>query len=187
MDNRKMRYGCLIPLLLVAVICFLNFCSRKPETAMDRFTRKLGENTDPEMVNEFRQGYKQGLSDSTAGASTTNSIERVIRSRISSQYSSTQIDRITINEDAGTSASGDYIALVYLTWNVKNSGKTSKDMLQTYSSDLAATVGNECPSVNEIAIFWTVPYLNNASAKCAYERRSGGMYASDTMWDSAFE
>ena len=50
----------------------------------------------------------------------------------------TQIDRITINDDLGTETDGDYIALVYLTWNQKNTGKTSKKMLEMYSSDLAA-------------------------------------------------
>lgn len=54
----------------------------------------------------------------------------------------TQIDRITINDDLGTEADGDYIALVYLTWNQKNTEKTSKKMLEMYSSDLAATLGS---------------------------------------------
>lgn len=68
----------------------------------------------------------------------------------------TQIDRITINDDLGTEADGDYIALVYLTWNQKNTGKTSKKMLEMYPSYLAATLGEQNRSVNEIAIFWTV-------------------------------
>ena len=54
-----------------------------------------------------------------------------------------------------------------------------------YSDDLAATVAKDAPDIQEIAIFWTVPYLN-ASAKCAYERRGEGMYEMDMMWDSAF-
>lgn len=64
----------------------------------------------------------------------------------------TQIDRITINDDFGTEADGDDIALVYLTWNQKNTGKTSKKMLEMYLSDLAATLGEQNSSVNEIAI-----------------------------------
>lgn len=67
----------------------------------------------------------------------------------------TQIDRITINDDLGTEADGNYIALVYLTWNQKNTGKTSKKMLEMYSSDLAATLVEHNSSVNEIAFSGT--------------------------------
>lgn len=94
----------------------------------------------------------------------------------------TQIDRITINDDLGTEADGDYIALVYLTWNQKNTGKTSKKMLEMYSSDLAATLGEQNSSVNEIAIFWTVPYLND-TAKCSYKRNGGSL--SKWIWHGA--
>lgn len=74
----------------------------------------------------------------------------------------------------GTDADGDCIALVYLTWNQKNTGKTSKKMLEMYSSDLAATLGEQNSSVNEIAIFWTVPHLND-TAKCSYKRNGGSL------------
>lgn len=82
----------------------------------------------------------------------TQKIEKILTDRITKQYTMTQIDRITINDDLGTDADGDYIALVYLTWNQKNTGKTSKKMLEMYSSDLAATLGEQNSSVNEIAI-----------------------------------
>ena len=68
----------------------------------------------------------------------TQEIEKNLTDRITEQYTMTQIDRITINDDLGTEADGDYIALVYLTWDQKNTGKTSKKMLEMYSSDLAA-------------------------------------------------
>lgn len=55
----------------------------------------------------------------------TQKIEKILTDRITEQYTMTQIDRITINDDLGTEADGDYIALVYLTWNQKNTGKTS--------------------------------------------------------------
>lgn len=114
------------------------------------------------------------------------SIERVIRGRVNDEYTYSDIGHITINEDLGTDAEGDYIALVYITWTQKNSGKTSKEMLKLYSDDLASTVAQECENVQEIAIFWTVPYLNNANAKCSYERRNGAMYEMDMLWDNAF-
>lgn len=97
----------------------------------------------------------------------------------------TQIDRITINDDLGTDADGDYIALVYLTWDQTNTGTTSKKMLEMYSSDLAATLSKQNSSVNEIAIFWTVPYLND-TAKCSYKRNVGGFVEMDMAWGKTF-
>ena len=47
----------------------------------------------------------------------TQKIEKILTDRITEQYTMTQIDRITINDDLGTEADGDYIALVYLTWD----------------------------------------------------------------------
>lgn len=97
----------------------------------------------------------------------------------------TQIDRITINNDLGTDADGDYIALVYLTWDQTNTGTTSKKILKMYSSDLAATLAKQNSSVNEIAIFWTVPYLND-TAKCSYKRNGGGFVEMDMAWGKTF-
>lgn len=114
-------------------------------------------------------------------------IEKTIRQRIGDEYTYTDIDSITINENLGTDdVDDDYIALVDLTWTQMNKGPTSKKMLSMYSEDLAAYIGEECPNVQEIAIFWTVPYLDNANAKCAYERKGEGMYEMDMMWDNAF-
>lgn len=98
----------------------------------------------------------------------------------------TQIDRITINDDLGTEADGDYIALVYLTWDQTNMGTTSKKMLEMYSSDLAATLAKQNSSVNEIAIFWTAPYLND-TAKCSYQRNGDGFVEMDMAWGKAFQ
>ena len=114
-------------------------------------------------------------------------IEKTIRQRIGDEYTYTDIDSITINENLGTEdVEGDYIALVNVTWTQMNKGPTSKKMLSMYSEDLAAYIGEECPNVQEIAIFWTVPYLDNANAKCAYERKGEGMYEMDIMWGNAF-
>lgn len=111
-------------------------------------------------------------------------IEKILTERIE-EYHNAVIDRITINDDLGTEDENDYIALVYLTWNTKNGGKLSKEMLKMYSDDLAATLANENDTVREIAIFWTVPYLND-TAKCSYERVPDGFVVMDEMWGKAF-
>ena len=87
----------------------------------------------------------------TSWLTETREIEKILIDRIAEQCTMTQIDRITINDDLGTEADGNYIALVYLTWGQKNTGKTSKKMLEMYSSDLAATLVEHNSSVNEIA------------------------------------
>lgn len=116
----------------------------------------------------------------------TEQIEKIINDRIAEEYTSTDIEKIIINDNLGTDEDGDYIALVYLIWNVKNSGKTSKEMLETYSSDLAATLAEQNETVKELAIFWTVPYLND-NAKCSYKRIPNGFAEMDMAWGSAFE
>lgn len=105
---------------------------------------------------------------------------------ILNNYNDTDIDSISINDNLGTDDPNDYIMLVHLTWNTKNSASTSKKVLELYSEDFAAQIGRDQSSVKEIAIFWTVPYLNNASAKWSYERMGDGMSLSDNMMDSAF-
>lgn len=106
--------------------------------------------------------------------------EKVIRQRIT-EYTHTEITQITLNPDYGTEDENDYIALVYLTWDQKNSKEMSQQVLAMYSEDLSATVGEEAPNVQEIAIFWTIPYLN-MNAKYSYERRDNGMYKTDEVW-----
>lgn len=120
-----------------------------------------------------------------AALSEKEQIEKIIRDIITDNCTLTDIDSITINDDAGTDAEGDYIALVNLTWNQKNKGETSKEVLTLYSDDIAATLADQNSSVNEIAIFWAVPYLNS-DAKCAYEREGDGFKQMDMALGEAF-
>ena len=113
-------------------------------------------------------------------------INQFVRNRIKEKYTYTDISSITINENLGTDADDDYVVLVRVIWNQKNSGKMSKTVLKLYSDDLASMIAEKFPNVQEIAIFWTVPYLNNANAKCSYERKNGSMYEMDMMWDTVF-
>ncbi len=105
---------------------------------------------------------------------------------IMGNYTYTDIESISINDNLGTEEEGDYIILARLIWNQKNKASTSKEMLSMYSSDFAARIGMDQSSVKEVAIFWTVPYLDNAGAKWAYERVDTGMQLSDTTLDSIF-
>lgn len=108
-------------------------------------------------------------------------IEQYIRNRVYDNYKQTDIDSITINDDLGTDIDGDYVALVNLTWNVKNSQELSEKMLRMYSDDLAASLATDYPDVQELCVFWKVPYLTKYNSKWAYEKRDNGMYLVDNI------
>lgn len=187
----------LIVGLIVLIFVFAAIGADIDETTDENTTISTAETTDENTTTSTTETIteKQTTTETSAvkesntkyDASTEEGkIETVISNRIVEKYTYTNIDEITINDDLGTDKEGDYIALVYLTWEQKNSGKTSKEVLTMYSNDLAATVAKENSNVQEIAIFWTVPYLNNATAKCSYERKNGEMFETDIVWDGNF-
>lgn len=112
-------------------------------------------------------------------------VKNKVKEYVDANYHDTTIDSVTVNPNLGTEKEGDYIALVRLTWHTKNSGKTSKEMLDMYSSDMAARMYKDLPEVQELAVFWTVPYLNG-SAKISFERANGGMKYTDKIFDKNF-
>ena len=127
-------------------------------------------------------GNKEALeTESVIPLTDKERIEKVIRDRISDQYTFTDIDSITINDHQGDGHTGEYIALVRLTWNQQNKADTTKTMLTMYSDDLASIVYENEPLVSEIAVFWEVPYLNS-NGKRAYVRNTNGMVVSDESW-----
>lgn len=145
---------------------------------LESFTFKYDEDASVGAGEEKAETNEQALSLSN---DIPGKIESTIRSRVSSEYTNTDIDEITINEDAGTNTEDDYIALVYLTWNVKNSESTSEEMLDMYSKDLAATLAEKYSSVQEVAVFWEVPYLTENTSKWSFERRGENMYLTDNV------
>lgn len=148
------------------------------EAENDTSESDISDDVDAEEIPPVEPAYEDG--------SAEKEIQNYAVNIIIENYTDTDIQQMEINENLGTEQDGDYIILARLTWNTKNSGTTSKEMLEMYSSDFAAHIGAEQPTVNEVAIFWTVPYLDNANAKWAYERKDEGMYLSDNMMDSVF-
>lgn len=113
-------------------------------------------------------------------------IEADLRKIVEDNYSSTDMTELTLNENLGTEDEDDYVALVYLTWDVTNSANMTKQMLALYSEDLAARVGNDLETITDLAIFWTVPYYSETTtaAKYSYERTDEGMYQTDAVVNS---
>lgn len=131
------------------------------------------------------ENYDEGENNSSN--SIESKVKKKVQKYIDDNYTYTKIDSVVVNENLGTDNDGDYIALVYLTWSQKNSGKTSKEMLDLYSSDMAARMYDDIPEIQELAIFWTVPNLNDGSAKISFERSDNGMKYTDEIFDSNFD
>ena len=168
-------------------VCLVADEKRKNSVANNSATpAESSENKAHDTDTETQSETGSSVTSKESSDSEKNTYKDNIRGHIIVNYSGTSVDSITINDDYGTDAEDDYIALVNLTWTVKNNGQMSKKVLKMYSEDLAATVAIECPNIQEIAIFWTVPYLN-ANAKCSYERKGNGMYEMDMYWDTAFD
>ena len=168
-------------------VCLVADEKRKNSVANNSATpAESSENKAHDTDTEIQSETGSSVTSKESSDSEKNTYKEDIRGHIIVNYSGTSVDSITINDDYGTDAEDDYIALVNLTWTVKNNGQMSKKVLKMYSEDLAATVAIECPNIQEIAIFWTVPYLN-ANAKCSYERKGNGMYEMDMYWDTAFD
>lgn len=107
-------------------------------------------------------------------------IEKVVKSRIDEgDYTSTKLDKITINNNLGDEEEETYITLVYMEFDIKNRRNTANEMMRMYSDDLAATLAKKgIDDVAEIAVFWEDEY-NERDLKYAYEYKDGGFFIMD--------
>lgn len=110
-------------------------------------------------------------------------IEEATRALFAEWYKNTTVDSVTVNEHLGTEKEDDFVLLVYATWDVKNSVKMTNKVLAMYSEDFAARVGQELENVQDLSVFWTVPYYSETdiSVKYSYERAGTGMYETGHM------
>ena len=75
---------------------------------------------------------------------------------------------------------GSLIVLPKLVWDRKNTAKTTKEQLETYSDHLATKLAEQS-DISEITVFWEVPYHleGDSVAKFMYERSGKGMAKTD--------
>ncbi|QRY37138.1 MULTISPECIES: hypothetical protein [Bacillus] len=106
-----------------------------------------------------------------------------IETIIEENYKTTSIEKIEINEDMGSNENNKLIALVYLSFDALNTSKTAYNMVEMYSDDLAANIGKDNDTVNQIAVFWKVPYIDEEEtvAKFSYERSGEQMKITDKV------
>lgn len=109
--------------------------------------------------------------------------EYEIESIIEDNYKAASIEKIEINQDMSTDQDNKLIALVYLSFDFKNSAQTSYNMVEMFSDDLASKIGTDNNTINQMAIFWKVPYIDEDEilAKFSYERSGKQMKITDKV------
>lgn len=97
------------------------------------------------------------------------------------KYDGSETVKIDVNENMGAN-DGSYIVLAYMSFPRKNSAKMSREMIEMYSSDLAANLAKES-DVSAVTVFWEVPRFvaSGNAAKYAYERIGSGMVLDDEV------
>ena len=111
-------------------------------------------------------------------------IKGIVEDKVKSDYDSTSIKEITVNEDAGKGEG--YIVLAYLSFDAKNTAKTAKNMITMYGQDLGATLASQ-PDINEVTVFWEVPYLKVGDNvyKINMQREGEGMSIENEYFDQS--
>jgi len=121
--------------------------------------------------------------DKSEPVDDTSVIELEIESIVDTDLNDTSITNLRVNEDMSVDEER-YIILVDLSWSVKNTPGTTKDMLDMYSDHLAAKLTDH-KSIYELVLFWTVPYHNEDDSilKRTYKNKEKGMYLTDEVKD----
>lgn len=158
---------------------------RQTSSAVSQTSSSASAEVQPEGATSKTEVSQEPTAEPEEPAEMTEQekVESAARDIVRENYVSTTVSSVSVNDDLGTETAGDYILLVDLTWDVKNSAKTTKDMLAMYSSDFAARIGENVPNVSEVCIFWKVPYYSDTETviKYSYELQDSGMYQTDKM------
>lgn len=68
-----------------------------------------------------------------------------------------QLDSVTVNPNYGTDESGDYIVLVYMTYDQYNSPAADVNTVVQVSCTVADAVTRSSPGAVELCVFWELP------------------------------
>lgn len=116
-------------------------------------------------------------------------ISSKVKSVIKDSTSQTKVSitSISVNENLGTDEENDFVVLAYLSFDVKNNAKTTKEMLVLLNNQIGANMAG-IDNISELTIFWEVPYLNSSNdniAKANLLRNDKGFYFEDEWYDSS--
>ena len=204
----KKKAGIGLAVSFALIIISISIAAPKTETVAEQETPKAAESesvvataadepqptdakeepaaVDPEPVKPVDQveapAPKEKKSKEKPQISRNDEIKRAIETQYYlAGYNSTSFDHASVNDNFGTDADGDYIALVYLTFDIKNGRETGNKVMKMYSDDLVARLAKEgITDIAEAAVFWEDEY-NNRSTKYAYEYKNGAFYVSDII------
>lgn len=164
----------LLTILIISLLALTAAACGSEETTKPKEVEKPKVEVKKERPKEVK---KEKLSRDKEIA---NEVKKIVKKN----YPGTTVSKIEVNENFGTEKENDYIVLPYLNWDVKNSVKTTKEMLKMYSDDLAAQLAKES-DIEEITVFWEVPYhlKGNNIAKFNYTRSGNDMAIGDAWFD----
>jgi len=120
------------------------------------------------------------LNDSSS-ENETSYIRNKIEGLVNEHLKNVSIEDVEVNQDLGNDKKDQYIALVHLSFDLKNSSATTKKMIELYSEDLAARLAEEDRSISELSVFWKAPYIDEDEtlAKFSYKRSGEKMVTSE--------
>lgn len=111
----------------------------------------------------------------------TSHFRNKIEGLVDEHLKNVSVEDIEVNQDFGNDKKDQYIALVHLSFDLKNSSATTKKMIELYSEDLAARLAEEDRSISELSVFWKAPYIDEDEtlAKFSYKRSGEKMVTSE--------
>lgn len=113
-------------------------------------------------------------------------IQKAVEVIINEDLKNTSIKQLMVNENLGVD-DGSFIVLPHLKWDVKNSAKTTKEILEMYSDHLAAKLADY--EVSDVTVFWEVPHHleGNNIAKFNYQKTPNGMAIGERWYDQVIK
>ncbi|MGE7884910.1 hypothetical protein [Bacillus sp. NPDC094077] len=101
---------------------------------------------------------------------------------IAKELMSTSINKIEVNKNVSSNNPNDYDLVLHLSFDAKNTKKTTKKMLETYNNEIGARVGKVLNKVQELTIFWEVPFIQKGTniVKANLKRSEDNMLFKDT-------
>lgn len=140
-------------------------------------------------VPEIVDNSKQETGSIKYAPNPKDKISSKVKSVIKDSASQTKVSitSISVNENLGTDEENDFVVLAYLSFDVKNNAKMTKEMLVLLNNQIGANMA-EIDNISELTIFWEVPYLNSSNdniAKANLLRNDKGFYFEDEWYDSS--
>lgn len=127
------------------------------------------------------EGESSGEEEEQKELTREEEIQALVADITDDDFMATEIKEVAVNPDLGND-DGNFIVLPKLKWEMSNKAKRTKVMLEEYSDHLAAKLAAES-DINEITVFWEVPYHLEGDnvAKFNYSR-SGDDMAIGEVW-----